>query len=398
MSGVEPLPPNARLLHIGPHKSGTTAVQGAFHQARERLADHGITYIGKGLHPVRPVQAITGRGPMLGEPAAATRDWENLVAEVAATGDQRAVISSEFFADADEDAVRRVVSDLGDNVHVVVTLRPLGKVLAAQWQQYVQNGIRDPFDEWLDIMFNRPHERPNSAFWRRHQQGEIVTRWANAVGPENLTVICVDDSDPRMLMSAFEGLLDLPEGFLVPDDSQANRSLTHAEAELVRSFNQQFKAGSWPTGLYASHIRRGAVKRMKVAYKPTRHDQAIRTPEWALERAAKIGSEAAETITALGVRVVGDLELLSQYPSGRAGTPDPDVAVPPQAAAQALMGVVAASAKQSAVRPKKPTRVDDRPLREVTARQLARELLARGVRKARRGRNRILRSRGGSSS
>ncbi|MBB4932260.1 hypothetical protein F4561_003080 [Lipingzhangella halophila] len=398
MSGVAPLPSNVRLLHIGPHKSGTTAVQGAFHLARERLAGHGITYIGKGLHPVRPVQAITGRGPMLGEPAASTRDWDNLVAEVAATGDQRAVISSEFFAEADDAVARRVVSDLGDQVHVVVTLRPLGKVLAAQWQQYVQNGLRDSFEEWLDIMFNRPHERPNSTFWRRHQQGEIVTRWANAVGPENLTVICVDDSDPRMLMRTFEGLLDLPEKFLVPDDSTANRSLTHAEAELVRGFNQQFKAGSWPTGLYASHIRRGAVKRMKVAYKPTQHDRAIRTPEWALERAAKLGSEGAETITALGVHVIGDLELLSEYPSGRAGTPDPDVALAPQAAAEAVMGVVAASAKEAKAKAKPGKSAHDRTLREVTARELARELFARGLRKARRARKRVLKSQKSASS
>ncbi len=375
MSGVTPLPPNVRLLHIGPHKSGTTAVQGAFHQGRKRLAKQGITYIGKGRKPVRPVQALTGRSPMLGEPAGSTADWDNLVANVTATGDKRAVISSEFFAEADEDAARRAVSDLGgEQVHVVVTLRPLGKVLAAQWQQYVQNGLRDSYEDWLDIMFNRPDdEHPNSTFWRRHQQGELVTRWANAVGAQNLTVICVDDSDHRMLMDTFEGLLDLPEGFLVPDDSQANRSLTHAEAELVRDFNKHFKAEKLPNRLYGSHIRRGAVQRMKVAAEPSEHDQAIRTPQWALERATKLGAEAAETITTLGVRVIGDLEKLSEYPSKRAGTLDLDAALATQAAAQAVMGAVTASAQQ------------EKALHDVTAKQLARELFARVRRKARLG-------------
>ena len=32
----------ARLLHIGPHKTGTTAIQGAFDLARGRLAEHGV--------------------------------------------------------------------------------------------------------------------------------------------------------------------------------------------------------------------------------------------------------------------------------------------------------------------------------------------------------------------
>ncbi|MEJ7756576.1 MAG: hypothetical protein WKF83_09890 [Nocardioidaceae bacterium] len=32
------LPKGTRLLHIGPHKTGTTSLQGAFHNNRDRLA------------------------------------------------------------------------------------------------------------------------------------------------------------------------------------------------------------------------------------------------------------------------------------------------------------------------------------------------------------------------
>jgi hypothetical protein len=44
----------ARLLHIGPHKTGSTAVQGAFHLARERLAAQGVVYPGQGRQPLWP--------------------------------------------------------------------------------------------------------------------------------------------------------------------------------------------------------------------------------------------------------------------------------------------------------------------------------------------------------
>ena len=39
MIAVSSLPSGVRLLHIGPHKTGSSAIQGALHAARERLAD-----------------------------------------------------------------------------------------------------------------------------------------------------------------------------------------------------------------------------------------------------------------------------------------------------------------------------------------------------------------------
>ncbi|WP_392967609.1 hypothetical protein [Streptomyces sp. LN245] len=51
-----------------------------------------------------------------------------------ATGDRTSLISSEFFADAPDDAtVTRIVDELGrDRVHVLVTLRPLAKIMPSQ--------------------------------------------------------------------------------------------------------------------------------------------------------------------------------------------------------------------------------------------------------------------------
>ena len=51
--GVGPilLPPQAVLLHIGPHKTGTTAVQSALASARPRLKTAGVLYPGRADHP-----------------------------------------------------------------------------------------------------------------------------------------------------------------------------------------------------------------------------------------------------------------------------------------------------------------------------------------------------------
>ena len=58
-----------RLLHIGPHKTGTSAIQGALFLARERLAAQGVIYPGQGRAVLWPILAVTGQPPLLGEPA-----------------------------------------------------------------------------------------------------------------------------------------------------------------------------------------------------------------------------------------------------------------------------------------------------------------------------------------
>lgn len=69
----------------------------------------------------------------------------------------------------------------------------------------------------------------------------------------------------------------------------------------------------------------------------------ICTPRWAVEAAAEIGARMAERIGGTGVRVLGDLRLLSVVDeTGTAVAAAPRIA--PEAAAQALYGALAAAA------------------------------------------------------
>jgi hypothetical protein len=83
------LPDGSCLLHIGPHKTGSTAVQSAFHAARTRLADQGVVYPGRGRQPLLAVLSVTGQPGLLGEVRPQMVHWDKLVRSIRAADGQR---------------------------------------------------------------------------------------------------------------------------------------------------------------------------------------------------------------------------------------------------------------------------------------------------------------------
>ncbi|MFY9928300.1 MAG: hypothetical protein WAK82_09880 [Streptosporangiaceae bacterium] len=347
MVAVRQLPSGARLLHIGPHKTGSSAIQGALHTARERLAAQGVIYPGRGRQTLWPILAVTGQPPLRGEPAPDSAWWDQLAQRIRTAGDQKVVLSSEFFSEADDATAARVVADLGPGVHVVVTLRPLNRIMPSQWQQYIQNGYRFGYTEWLEGILSDPPRTPTPGFWRRHRHDELVARWAQVAGVSNVTVIVLDETDRLMLLREFESMLGLPDGFLVPAPGAANRSLTEGEAELVLRLNEEFSRREWPDRSYARFMRYGVIEQMKTARRPAAGEPAIATPAWAEARAAEIGTEMAGNIKTLGVEIVGDIEALGAPPITRPVTPmaagtDGPSGIALEAAVQAIVGACAA--------------------------------------------------------
>jgi hypothetical protein len=385
------------LLHVGPYKTGTTALQGAFHTGRERLAELGVHYAGAGRQPMLAALSMTGRPGRRGDPAASKRHWQDLVDDIRAAGRKRVVVSSEFFSDASPEAAAEVVQGLGhregggSRVHVVVTLRPLGKVMPSQWQQYVQNGLRMRYQDWLDAMFNQPpYDKPTPTFWNRHDQADQVARWASVAGPANVTVIVLDESDRGMLLRTFEQLLDLPAETLVPDNV-SNRSLTLGEVEVIRLLNEEFKRRKWGDDLYGRFVRTGIAKKMLTQRRPEPGEPAIVTPKWAQERAAERGAAAAKAIAASGVNVIGDLASLGTIVRSDSDEEDPplDPPLPASAAAIALIGTILAGrkvewpSKKAGAAPAKVTvtkaivDLEDETLDSIDTATLAKVLLAR---------------------
>ena len=340
-SASAPLPSGSRIVHIGPSKTGTTSLQAALWEARRRLEAQGVHYAGDSRHSATAARA----GAQMHDANSSDGDappawmWKSLVGEVRGSDADRVVLSSEFLAHADAEVAGAIVDEIGpERIQVIVTVRPIAKVLSSLWQQRLQTGGTFTFTRWLEAHIGREGVVPDKRIWARHRHDRLVRRWAGVVGTDRVTVIVVDSADHQRILRDVEGLLGASAGTLHLQDDFDNRSLTLPEARALRVLNRQLVSiGVNRTD--HTHIVRDGVARLLKLRTPRPDEARIRLPRWAGERAAAMAVEIAEGIATSGVRVIGDLSILTQVPE-LVEEEDPDThIVPDDIAATMAMGV-----------------------------------------------------------
>lgn len=344
---VEPIASNGVLLHIGVHKTGTTAIQAALADARGDLRAHGVTYPGKLQAQHRAALALLGRHWGWNSRGGSVLDrthFDKLVRRVQRTND-RVVISSEFFCEADAAKAAEVAEAFGqDRLQVVVTLRNLGRLLPSSWQQYLKYGLTTPYEAWLTDVFQTPgSSKMSPTFWRRHDHGAVIERWASAVGPERLTVLILEDVDRSAVFTTFAQFLGVdPQVLTSRMDLTSNRSMTAAEAQFLMALNARVKKSmQWEE--YVRYVRRGVALGMVEGRTPAADEPRLVTPDWALDAAAVSGNQSADAIAASGVRVVGSLDALRARIPSDAGDAAVPTALPIDAAVEAVTTVITAA-------------------------------------------------------
>jgi hypothetical protein len=305
-----------------------------------------VKYPGKERYHKAAGVYISGATGRKGDPPANDSDWNTLVRQINNADGKRVVVSSEWMAETKEPGIERLISDFGgDKVHIVATLRPIVKILPSAWQQYLQNGHKFTWEQWLrGVLMTPPYDKPTPSFWRRHQHDEILARWAKVAGPDHVTAIIVDSRDHQMLLRQFESMLALPSGLLVPEPpAKDNRSLTWPEAEMVRRVNAVFLKREWPDSLYRSVVRQGVVARLAQLRPDAGSLTKIPMPEWAAERATEVGQGFAKSIAGLGINIIGDLDSLGEMPTSFDESADPPAMVPASIAASAIVAAISSS-------------------------------------------------------
>lgn len=347
LENVQPVPPRSRLFHIGPYKTGTSAVQSVASRQRAALLSHGVRYPGRGRNHRAEVNAFSGRGggwtgpdgsPVSSPPP--MKLWRNLKREIDADQERRIWFGHENVAAGDDEQAVRWLAELGPGTQVVITLRAFSRMLTSLWQESLKrNAGRSPLESWL-----RKRQRLGQEDML-HDPARIVARWAAAAGPERVTVVALDPRDPSFLFHAFERLLDLPAEMLAATGAEAtsNRSLTVPEAEFLRRLNVATRdAGlEWPN--HEALVFYGTIGRLQ-RRRPGPEEPRLRLPDWAVELASAHERRIVEVIEQTRVGVVGDLgNLVAPPPTQPYVNPSRISEVPIELATEALFGTVGAA-------------------------------------------------------
>lgn len=341
---IEALPPRTRLFHVGPPKTGTTALQQVASESRAALLAHGVRYPGRSRNhrlavaafldrPMGWAKADGGRGPSL-------RNWYELLGELDAETRRRIWFGHEYAARAEPVVIERLAEQLGPSLHVVITLRHYARMLPSAWQELLKaGGSRGEFEPWVRSIL-KPRGEDDRVRRARHDQPALVARWAGVLGPERVSVVVLNRRDHGFVFRAFESLLGLPAGLL--DDRAGhggNRSMTVLELELLRRLNQftHERRLSWSRNQRL--VVEGAVARILAS---SSNGNPLVLPEWAVPPANEEAARAATEIAASGVRVIGDIAELAEPVPVVPVSDHRDVdAVPVELAVEALAGLLA---------------------------------------------------------
>jgi hypothetical protein len=305
-----PAAPNATtILHIGAPKCGSTALQSALFLNREALKNHGIEYIGAQAHWISAAKAVVGVADRVSRRVPPISEWQSMVGWARrATGEgRRALISSEWFASADEPCVERIVHDLGaESLSIVLMIRPLTATLPSAWQQSLKLGGTLGLQEWLETVLFQPEEPRSKRVWLKHRYDAIARRWSEVVGPENVTIVVVDEKNRSGIFDDFSRIIGVPLGTLSVQPDRTNPSLSAFEADVLAELNAMFfvQGGTlreYRSGVlrtfdgYVNSIRQGEVQKSRIP-------SAMRSVVY--ER----NNEIAQGLGAIGCTIVGDLE------------------------------------------------------------------------------------------
>ena len=307
--------PKKVFIHVGFHKTGTTAIQESLFANSKALKVLGTTYARTGKKAAHKAAWALSDKTWGWEDRGGVKtpisEWQKLLRKIKLRKSQE-IVSSEFFSELSDDHLSKLALDLkGMDVQIIFTIRPFSKMLSSSYQQYLKYGLKASYEEWLRDIFAVPNKSKLSpSFWKRHNHAKVIDRWQRTFGSQNIHLIVVDENEPDHLYRAFEEVLKLPKQTLnVVNSAGSNRSLSYAEISLLLAINRAFPASRiWPD--YELFIRHGAFRYITDEIKLTELDERLLTPQWALDISKELSKKSVREIEALNINIHGDLQKL----------------------------------------------------------------------------------------
>jgi hypothetical protein len=224
------------LIHVGPHKTGTTYLQLRFGAARERLRHRGVAY---------PIEwSGGGGGPshwklFLDIRAAKVSYLSSMFEQIARTGAEDVLISAEDLDHLELKELGYLREALrGEQAMVIFYCRRWSELLPSLWQERVKHGYDETFPEFFAAHISTPLGSPVLNFAR------ALDKYARVFGRENVRIVSYNNVCDDQLDLA-EHFFDtfLPKHRAVLDglpplaDARPNPSLPMLDIEVIRALN-----------------------------------------------------------------------------------------------------------------------------------------------------------------
>lgn len=391
------------LLHIGPHKTGTTGIQQAALRAQVALQRLGRIYLhDEGREQLNTSSMeflrLSGERRFQGETKSLTSSQLSHIIHSAARG--KLILSSEHFCRYQEFQIKDLHQLLrevrpGQRVKVLVTLRPIAKIIPGQWQQFVRAQVMPPFEDWVALVLSeQPSDAFGRAFRQRHAHDKLILRWSAEFGVDNVSVIVANDQHPEFLYRSFEEIIGVPKDTLAMR-RVANESLTLQEAEVVRAAHDAMHRAGMFDGSQSSRGMAIESDPSRLLYEDERKkigwpydriskglitDRSYREGEKvvlhgeAQRKVAAWSRTIVDGIKASGVHVMGDLESLVSLPEATdaRSSGSSSVMVTPRLAGELVLSALQAVGVGD-------QNVEARVLRKIPTSKLIRHLLKRAL-------------------
>lgn len=214
------------VIHIGTHKTGTTALQSFLARHSDSLRDKGLRYLATGRDDTTAHHPLPWS--LRGKHKVPMSIWAKLRAELGHNPARYDVLSSEGFWFTEAAAVKAELAGVRD-VRIVMYLRRQDKYLQSLYKQTVTGGRRISFEEW----------RAKYVF--RGDYLKVVRDWVGQFGAEAVEIRPYERRGATVnVVGDFLGALGIDAGEEMERVSKRRRNPTPRREVLnfIRAFNQ----------------------------------------------------------------------------------------------------------------------------------------------------------------
>lgn len=323
MTGSEPTP-HTVYVHIGLHKTGTTYLQNLMRVNRGALLDQGLEYLAEGAGGTQKnaTRDLLGRSTRRYFDPRIPGAWQAMVTGIRERGRPRVLISDESLSMCGPKHARKVVDSFpGAEVHVIATVRDLGRVVVSQWQEAVKSDRTWTWRAYVDGIrdTSNPDIAPARGFWARQNLTSILGAWDGVVPAERVHVVTVPPpgTPPETLLLRFADTVGFDASTLTKQPKWNNETVGVAGVEVLRRVNERMG------GRLNEHAYSRVIKRQLVRVLASRPESArMRLPEAEVGWVTEVADEMIATVGARGYAVTGDLEDLRVRGTGSGRDPD----------------------------------------------------------------------------